>query len=84
MHCRQTPGSQAANGSLYIGNYEPKYSYFPLRYKKGYWKFEYSGTIDYMLTWRMDVQSEAFQQLLQNYEVIHSTPQLKLLRNKAL
>jgi hypothetical protein len=71
------------NGSLYTGNYEPKYSYFPLRYKKGYWKFEYPGTIDYMLTWRMDVQSEAFQQLLQNYEVIHSTPQLKLLRNKA-
>ena len=70
------------SGSLYIGNYEPKYSYFPLQYREGYWKFEYKGIIDYMLVWRMDERSDEVTQLRKDYELIHETQNLMLFRHK--
>ncbi|MGQ9610435.1 MAG: hypothetical protein ACUVWN_14140 [bacterium] len=70
------------NGSHYVGNYEPKYAYFPLRYKEGYWKFEYKGTIDYILTWFMDENSPEIEELKKNYKIIHKTRNMKLLRHK--
>ena len=71
------------NGGLYIGNYEPKYSYFPLQYKNGNWKFQYTGPIiDYMLVWRMDENSDEVQQIKNDYELIHETKNLKLFRHK--
>lgn len=71
------------NGSLYVGNYEPKYSYFPLRYREGYWKFEYKGIIDYMLVWRMDEENDDVSQLKKDYELIYETKNLKLFRHKS-
>ncbi|MFQ6041728.1 MAG: hypothetical protein ACE5PV_12795, partial [Candidatus Poribacteria bacterium] len=72
------------NGGLYIGNYEPKYSYFPLRYKNGNWKFQYTGgAIDYMLVWRMDENSDEVLKLRNDYELIHATKNLKLFRHKS-
>jgi hypothetical protein len=69
------------NGSHYVANYEPKYSYFPLRYKNGNWKFKYvEGEIDYMLVWRVDPQHTAVQALAKDYEIIHATKNLKLFR----
>lgn len=70
------------NGSLYIGNYEPKYSYFPLRYREGYWKFEYPGEVDYMLVWRKGDEDEEVVKLREEYELIHRTKNLKLFRLK--
>lgn len=72
------------NGSHYVANYEPKYSYFPLLYKKeeGYWKFEYPGVINYMLVWRTDENSNEVKQLYTDYELIHKTKNLKLFRHK--
>ena len=70
------------NGSLYTGNYEPKYSYFPLRYREGYWKFEYIGIIDYVLVWRMDENSDDVVQLKKEYDLIHRTRNLMLFRHK--
>jgi len=68
------------NGSHYVANYEPKYAYFPLQYKPGYWKFEYNGVIDYMLVWHMDENSPEVAQLKQNYRLIHQTRNLKLFQ----
>ena len=71
------------NGGHYIGNYEPKYSYFPLQYKNGNWKFQYTGPIiDYMLVWRMDENSNEVQQLKNDYDLIHEKKNLKLYRHK--
>ncbi len=70
------------NGSHYVGNYEPKYAYFPLRYKEGYWKFEYKGTIDYILTWFMDENSPEIEELKKDYRIIHKTKNMMLFRHK--
>ena len=70
------------NGGVYVGNYEPKYVYFPLRYRAGYWKFEYKGIIDYMLVWRKNEQDEEVLQLKNEYELIHKTKNLMLFRFK--
>jgi len=71
------------NGSHYVANYEPKYSYFALRYREGYWKFQYKGIIDYMLVWRMDEKSNEVIQLRKDYDLIHETKNLKLFRHKS-
>lgn len=70
------------NRSHYVGNYEPKYAYFPLRYKEGYWKFEYKGVIDYILVWHMDENSAEMNQLRQDYDLLFETKNLKLFRHK--
>ena len=70
-------------GSHYVANYEPKYSYFPLRYKNGNWKFKYvEGEIDYMLAWRVNLQHTAVQALTKDYEIVHETKNLKLFRRR--
>lgn len=66
------------NGSHYVGNYEPKYFYFPIRYRYGYWKYVYNGIIDYMLVWRRDENDREVQQVTRDYELIHETKNLKL------
>lgn len=70
------------NGSHYVGNYEPKYSYFPLRYREGYWKFEYKGIIDYMLVWQTGKNSKEYANLKENknYELIHNTKNLEIYK----
>jgi hypothetical protein len=70
------------NGSHYVGNYEPKYSYFPLQYKQGYWKFEYKGTIDYMIVWHFDDNSPEVIELKKDYDTIFSTDNMKLFKHK--
>jgi hypothetical protein len=70
------------NGSHYVGNYEPKYSYFPLHYKTGYWKFEYKGTIDYMIVWHFDDNSPEVIELKKDYDMIFSTDNMKLFKHK--
>ena len=70
------------NGSHYVGNYEPKYAYFPLKYKEGYWKFEYKGVIDYVLVWHLDDNSPEVVQLKQDYNLIHQTENMKLFKHK--
>jgi hypothetical protein len=71
------------NGSHYVANYEPKYAYFPLQYKEGYWKFEYKGTIDYILVWHMDDNSPEVTKLKADYDLIHSTENMRLFRHKS-
>ncbi|MEK7397271.1 MAG: hypothetical protein AAB116_10100 [Candidatus Poribacteria bacterium] len=82
------------NGSHYIGNYEPKYVYFPLQYKFGYWKNKYQGITDYILTWQMDEKNlDVVQLVLENteievfnlkrdYDLIFSTEYIKLFKHK--
>jgi len=69
------------NGSVYVGNYEPKYSYFPLRYREGYWKFGYKGIIEYILVWRMDEKSKEVTDLKKDYEMIYETKNLKMFQS---
>jgi hypothetical protein len=71
------------NGSHYVANYEPKYVYFPLRYREGYWKFEYKGIIDYVLVWGMDDNSAEVMQLKADYDLIHSTENMRLFKHKS-
>ncbi|MCZ6677005.1 MAG: hypothetical protein O7E52_07120 [Candidatus Poribacteria bacterium] len=72
------------NGSHYVANYEPKYSYFPLRYTNGNWKFKYvGGPIEYMLVWHADPKHEAVKALAKDYELIHETKNLKLFRHRS-
>lgn len=68
------------NGSHYAGNYEPKYVYFPIQYKAGYWKFEYDGIIDYVLVWHVDKNNTEYIKLKSDYELIHSTENLEIYR----
>jgi len=69
--------------SLYVGNYEPKYDYFPLHYTNGNWKFKYvSGQIDYMITWNETVGHPSLIELHHDYELIYFTKQLKLYQRK--
>ncbi|MGB9597430.1 MAG: hypothetical protein ACPL7B_14205 [Candidatus Poribacteria bacterium] len=84
------------NGSHYIGNYEPKYVYFPLQYKFGYWKNKYQGITDYILLWQMnDKNIDVVQIVLENtdiekfylkddYELIFSTEYIKLFKHKSV
>lgn len=70
------------NGSVYVGNYEPKYCYFPLQYREGYWKFQYEGVIDYMLVWQTGENDENVLKLEKDYILIHETRNLKLFQHK--
>jgi len=72
------------NGSHYAGNYEPKYAYFPIHYREGYWKFEYKGTIDYMLVWNVPDNDPQVVELEKSYDLIHKTKNLKLFRHRAV
>jgi hypothetical protein len=69
------------SGSHYVGNYEPQYDYFPLRYKNGTSKFDYlAGPIDYMLVWRLDDEHREVKALTQDYELIYRTENLKVFQ----
>jgi len=71
------------NGSHYDANYEPKYAYFPLKYKGENWKFKYvGGIIDYILVWRMDEKSDEVKKIEEDYELIHKTKNMKLYKHK--
>jgi len=72
------------NGSHYAGNYEPKYAYFPLQYKPGYWKFEYQGIIDYMIVWHTDDSNPEVAQVIKDYDLIFSTENMRLFKHKSV
>lgn len=70
-------------GSLYIGNYEPKYHYFPLHYKNGNWKFRYvHGQIDYLVAWHEKANHPTLKEIEQDYQLIYQTKQLKLYQHR--
>ena len=72
------------NGSHYVGNYEPKYHYFPLHYKNGNWKFKYVNDItDYVITWRASDQHPDVKSIKQDYKLIYQTENLKLYQHSA-
>ncbi|MDA1191659.1 MAG: hypothetical protein O3A46_08260 [Candidatus Poribacteria bacterium] len=72
------------NGSVYVGNYEPKYDYFPIHYREGYWKWEYpSAPIDYWIAWNLPEDDAEVAKLGDDYEVVHRTEQLRLFKRKA-
>lgn len=52
--------------------------------KNGNWKFRYvNGHIDYLLAWRVDAGHERIKALAEDYELIHETEHLKLLRRRS-
>ena len=72
------------NGSHYVGNYEPKYHYFPLHYKDGNWKFKYVNDItDYVITWRASDQHPDVKSIKRDYKLIYQTENLKLYQHSA-
>ena len=72
------------NGSHYVGNYEPKYHYFPLHYKNGNWKFKYVNDItDYVITWRASDQHPDVKSIKRDYKLIYQTENLKLYQHSA-
>ena len=71
------------SGSHYVGNYEPQYVVFPLRYKDGNWKFKYAGgAIDYMLAWDVDDPSEQLKELKEDYQILYQTKRLKIFQHR--
>ena len=62
------------NGVAYLQNYEPSTDHFPLRYKNR------KVTPDYVLVWRTEY--DGVGDLVQDYEVIHSTKYNRLYRRK--
>ncbi|RKU38232.1 hypothetical protein C6496_06970 [Candidatus Poribacteria bacterium] len=62
------------NGVAYLQNYEPNTDHFPLRYKNK------KMTADYVLVWRTEYDNVG--DLVQDYEVIHSTTYNRLYRRK--
>ncbi|MDE0427185.1 MAG: hypothetical protein OXN25_20205 [Candidatus Poribacteria bacterium] len=62
------------NGVAYLQNYEPSTDHFPLRYKNR------EMTPDYVLVWRTEY--DGVGDLVQDYEVIHSTNYNRLYRRK--
>ena len=82
------------NKCISLSNYEAKYDYFPLN-----WKRKHTGIIDYIVTWKLDpnypeacgdnVRSthnldvkEAANRLQFDYDLIHTTDNLALYRHK--
>ena len=64
------------NGVAYLQNYEPSTDHFPLRYKNR------KVPADYVLVWRTEY--DGVGDLVQNYEVIHSTTYNRLYRRKRI
>ena len=62
------------NGVAYLQNYEPSTDHFPLRYKNR------KVPADYVLVWRTEY--DGVGDLVQDYEVIHSTNYNRLYRRK--
>ena len=62
------------NGVAYLQNYEPSTDHFPLRYKNR------KVPADYILVWRTEY--DGVDDLVQDYEVIHSTSYNRLYRRK--
>ena len=62
------------NGVAYLQNYEPSTDHFPLRYKNR------KVPADYVLVWRTEY--DGVSDLVQDYEVIHSTNYNRLYRRK--
>ena len=62
------------NGVAYLQNYEPNTDHFPLRYKNK------NVPADYVLVWRTEY--DGVGDLVQDYEVIHSTNYNRLYRRK--
>ena len=62
------------NGVAYLQNYEPSTDHFPLRYKNR------KVPADYVLVWRTEYDSVG--DLVQDFEVIHSTNYNRLYRRK--
>ena len=82
------------NRCISLSNYEAKYDYFPLN-----WKRKHTGIIDYIVTWKLDpnypeacgdnVKSthnldvkEVANRLQFDYDLIHTTDNLALYRHK--
>ena len=82
------------NKCISLSNYEAKYDYFPLN-----WKRKHTGIIDYIVTWKLDpnypeacgdnVKSthnldvkEVVNRLQFDYDLIHTTNNLALYRCK--
>ena len=64
------------NGVAYLQNYEPSTDHFPLRYKNR------KVPADYILVWRTEY--DGVGDLVQDYEVIHSTNYNRLYRRKRI
>ena len=64
------------NGVAYFQNYEPNTDHFPLRYKNK------NMPADYILVWRTEY--DGVGDLIQDYEVIHSTNYNRLYRRKSV
>ena len=62
------------NGVAYLQNYEPSTDHFPLRYKNR------KMPADYVLVWRTEY--DGVGDLVQDFEVIHSTSYNRLYRRK--
>ena len=62
------------NGVAYLQNYEPSTDHFPLRYKNR------KMVPDYVLVWRTEY--DGVGDLVQDYEVIHTTSYNRLYRRK--
>jgi len=83
------------NGCVNLGNYEAKFNYFPLD-----WKKQYSGVIHYIVAWKLNENSpwtcdiidqthglnvqEITKNLHTDYDLIYSTENLELYRHKSL
>jgi len=83
------------NRCVNLGNYEAKFNYFPLD-----WKKQYSGVIHYIVAWKLDENNprtcdiidqthglsvqEITSSLHTDYDLIHSTENLNLYRHKSL
>ena len=65
------------NGGVDLVNYEAKYNYFPVN-----WKDERPGIIDYIVTWKLGETQPPAYNLQTDYDLIHSTENLKLYRHK--
>ena len=76
------------NGGVSLNNYEARFDYFPLD-----WRIKHSGVIDYIVTWKLDESNpmvggydqgldvqEIADSLDTDYELIHSTENLKVYR----
>ena len=65
------------NGGVDLVNYEAKYNYFPVNWKDGR-----PERIDYIVTWRLGENQPTEYNLQRNYDLIHSTENLKLYQHK--
>ena len=83
-----------SNNCVSLSNYEARFDYFPLD-----WRIKHSGVIDYIVAWKLDKSNprtagdimpthgldvqEIADSLDTDYELIHSTENLKLYRRRA-